>query len=143
MYLGRKLKVSFISVIFSPKKWEERGILSPFNFFWVPPKGLKMQALRPKIKKMKNEKVLRICFYPNKRGYTYKQCRELILVNCCINFDKGRKEKEKEEKEEKKFSDSMPRHFQGKWPRQKYEFICIFLYRSLWFTLQSRASCCP
>ena len=32
------------------------------------------------------------------------------------DFDKGRN-KEKEEK--KKFSDSMPRHFQGKWPRQK------------------------
>ena len=39
-----------------------------------------------------------------------------------FDFDKGRKKekKEKEKKEkEKKFSDSKPRHFPRKWPRQK------------------------
>ena len=39
-----------------------------------------------------------------------------------FDFDKGRKkEKEKKEKEKKeeKFSDSKPRHFPRKWPRQK------------------------
>ena len=38
-----------------------------------------------------------------------------------FDFDKGRKkEKKKEKKEkEKKFSDSKPRHFPRKWPRQK------------------------
>ena len=35
-----------------------------------------------------------------------------------FDFDKGRKKKEKEEKKEK-FSDSKPRHFPRKWPRQK------------------------
>ena len=34
-----------------------------------------------------------------------------------FDFDKGRK-KEKE-KEKEKFSDSKPRHFPRKWPRQK------------------------
>jgi hypothetical protein len=35
-----------------------------------------------------------------------------------FDFDKGRK-KEKEKKEKEKFSDSKPRHFPRKWPRQK------------------------
>ena len=33
------------------------------------------------------------------------------------NFDKG----SKKEEEEEKFSDSKPRHFPRKWPRQKWE----------------------
>ena len=39
-----------------------------------------------------------------------------------FDFDKGRKKKEKEEKKEK-FSDSKPRHFPRKWPRQKEAMV--------------------
>ena len=51
-----------------------------------------------------------------------------------FDFDKGRKKKEKKEKEkekeEEKFSDSKPRHFQRKWPRQKErKFLsCVMVY---------------
>ena len=38
-----------------------------------------------------------------------------------FDFDKGRK-KEKEKNEKEKFSDSKPRHFPRKWPRQKEVF---------------------
>ena len=43
-----------------------------------------------------------------------------------FDFDKGRKkekkEKEKEKEKKEKFSDSKPRHFPRKWPRQKTDF---------------------
>jgi hypothetical protein len=54
-----------------------------------------------------------------------------------FDFDKGRKKKKEKEKEEK-FSDSKPRHFPRKWPRQKVSKKSIILkwqlnekYRSL------------
>ena len=36
-----------------------------------------------------------------------------------FDFDKGRKKEKKEKEKKEKFSDSKPRHFPRKWPRQK------------------------
>ena len=48
-----------------------------------------------------------------------------------FDFDKGRKkEKEKKEKEKEKFSDSKPRHFPRKWPRQKGKLLIEIHFRT-------------
>ena len=60
VYSDRKLKVS------EKKKWGERGVLSQFSFFLVPPKGTIRWALGTKLKKVKMKKFLKYIFTPIK-----------------------------------------------------------------------------